>query len=320
MIPPPPPFGQGSRVRVVRLEDAATATTTKSSDATAEGKAGAAVMVPEVALLGRCNVGKSTLLNALLYGNKRNPGLSKGPDKAAMSSKPGETKDVTVYQLTKPAASSSSSSSSAANPNRQKPRDPLPHSSLVRLRLVDLPGYGFAHGSASTATSDQQQPSPPARHHRLVQEYLFGLHNSRKTLKRILLLVDARHGLKRADAEFLLGLQQPRGNGGSGGGGGARDLPAPVQIVLTKCDLVPQAHLARRASLVRQDLTECLRREPPGSNLPVMFVSARSVLHQNLRGRGGGRKDGAPWVLSQASSSGVLELQRQLAALALLHP
>jgi hypothetical protein len=67
------------------------------------------------------------------------------------------------------------------------------------------------------------------------------------------------------------------------------ELP-PIQLVLTKCDLVSQEDLARRVVLVRKQLSDCLRREP--SSLPIMMVNAK------LQGQGG-----------------VLELQKELAAL-----
>lgn len=78
-----------------------------------------------------------------------------------------------------------------------------------------------------------------------------------------------------------------------------RELP-PIQIVLTKCDLVKQKDLARRAVLVRQQLSDFLIREP--SSLPVMLVSALPGLgFNNVR-------NGKPL-------GGVLELQRELASL-----
>ena len=76
-----------------------------------------------------------------------------------------------------------------------------------RARLVDLPGYGFAVAGKKT-TRDFQN---------LGRSYLRG----RVNLKRVYLLIDARHGLKKVDAEALDAL----------------DLAAvSYQIVLTKAD------------------------------------------------------------------------------------
>jgi len=68
-----------------------------------------------------------------------------------------------------------------------------------------------------------------------------------------------------------------------------QELP-PIQLVLTKCDLVRQEDLARRVVDVRKQLSDSLRRQP--SALPIMLVSAQ------MEGQGG-----------------VLELQKELAAL-----
>jgi len=78
-----------------------------------------------------------------------------------------------------------------------------------------------------------------------------------------------------------------------------RELP-PIQIVLTKCDLVKQTDLARRVVVVRKQLSDFLIREP--SSLPVMLVSARAgVGFNNIR--------------RETPLGGVLELQRELASL-----
>ena len=74
---------------------------------------------------------------------------------------------------------------------------------------------------------------------------------------------------------------------------GRASLP-PIQIVLTKCDLVNQMDLCRRCSQVREQLADVLHREP--SSLSVMFVSARASL-----------------------LGGILELQKELAALVPRH-
>jgi GTP-binding protein len=89
-----------------------------------------------------------------------------------------------------------------------------------RMRLVDLPGYGFARASKTTTSKFQN----------LGRSYLRG----RPNLKRVYLLIDARHGLKREDNEALDAL----------------DLAAvSYQIVLTKADKVrPAAEVDRVAA------------------------------------------------------------------------
>ncbi len=64
---------------------------------------------PEIAFLGRSNVGKSSLLNALI-----GVGKAGGGDKAKISSWPGRTQAINFYQVD------------------------------GGFRFVDLPGYGFA--------------------------------------------------------------------------------------------------------------------------------------------------------------------------------
>jgi len=84
----------------------------------------------------------------------------------------------------------------------------------ARLRLVDLPGYGWAKASKSTVKQFQS----------VGRDYLRG----RPNLKRAYLLIDARHGLKSVDTEALDAL----------------DLAAvSYQIVLTKADKIKPAEV-----------------------------------------------------------------------------
>jgi GTP-binding protein len=74
--------------------------------------------IPEVAFLGRSNVGKSSLLNALL-----------GSKQAHVSSTPGRTRAINFFSITD-------------SPQRQQPQ----------LYFADLPGYGYAKLSKSISS------------------------------------------------------------------------------------------------------------------------------------------------------------------------
>jgi GTP-binding protein len=83
------------------------------------------------------------------------------------------------------------------------------------LRLVDMPGYGFA-----------KAPKDVARKWRyLVNDYLRG----RAVLKRALLLIDSRHGIKDVDREIIEMLDK---------------AAVGYRIVLTKADKVKATELA----------------------------------------------------------------------------
>uniref|UniRef100_A0A7S2RWQ0 Uncharacterized protein n=1 Tax=Eucampia antarctica TaxID=49252 RepID=A0A7S2RWQ0_9STRA len=122
-----------------------------------------------------------------------------------------------------------------------------------------------------------------------MNHYILG--RGKKSLKRVLFLLDARHGFKKTDFEFLESLQHDLK---------ARTNLPPIQLVLTKCDLVTQNDLARRVVQVKQQLSNILIRQP--SSLPVMLVSAKAGLgFNNIRGN--------------RARGGILELQRELAGL-----
>ncbi len=122
----------------------------------------------EVAFAGRSNVGKSSLINALT-GTR---------DLARTSNTPGRTQELNIFE-----------------------------SGSAPLRIVDMPGYGFA-----------QAPKPKVEAWtRLIHAYLTG----RPNLRRVYVLVDGRHGAKANDLSLMNELDK---------------AAVSYQIVLTKSD------------------------------------------------------------------------------------
>jgi GTP-binding protein len=160
--------------------------------------------LPEVAFAGRSNVGKSSLLNALT----NRAGL------ARTSNTPGRTQELNIFDVGSP----------------------------PRLRLVDMPGYGFA-----------KAPKDLARRWRyLVIDYLRG----RGVLKRALLLVDSRHGLKEVDFEVMKMLDE---------------AAVSYHLVLTKSDKIKPTELA--AVLER---TAMEARKHPAAHPRVLATSSET--------------------------------------------
>ncbi|MEM9989985.1 MAG: ribosome biogenesis GTP-binding protein YihA/YsxC [Pseudomonadota bacterium] len=137
--------------------------------------------LPEVAFAGRSNVGKSSLVNALTNRKAL----------ARTSNTPGRTRELNFFNLG------------------------------GQLRLVDLPGYGYARVSRKEVNAWTG----------LTRDYLRG----RPNLRRVCVLVDSRHGLKPVDIETM----------------GILDVAAvPYQIVLTKSDKIkPTAAVAMQAAI-----------------------------------------------------------------------
>ena len=133
---------------------------------------------PEIAFAGRSNVGKSSLLNALT--NRKSL--------ARTSNTPGRTPELNFFDVGSP----------------------------VQIRLVDMPGYGFA-----------EAPKDMVKRWRfLVNDYLRG----RQVLKRALVLVDSRHGLKPVDHEIMTMLDE---------------AAVSYHLVLTKGDKIKPTELAK---------------------------------------------------------------------------
>jgi len=143
----------------------------------------------EIAFIGRSNVGKSSIINALT-GRK---GLARS------STTPGRTQQLNFFNLGN------------------------------RLRLVDLPGYGFANAPKNTVKA----------WHTLVLSFL----RSRTNLERVFILIDSRRGLMDSDFEMMNMLD---------------DTAVPYCIVLTKADKVTKTELER----VKNSVTNQLGKHP----------------------------------------------------------
>jgi GTP-binding protein len=83
------------------------------------------------------------------------------------------------------------------------------------FRLVDMPGYGFAKAPLKVVENWR----------RLIRDFLRG----RDVLKRTLLLIDSRHGIKPVDAEMMKMLDE---------------AAVGYRVVLTKADKIKASDLA----------------------------------------------------------------------------
>ncbi len=156
---------------------------------------------PEIAFAGRSNVGKSSLLNALT-GRK---------SIARTSVTPGRTQELNYFEVGSP----------------------------TRLRLVDMPGYGFAKAPLKVVEAWK----------RLVRDYLRG----RVELKRTLVLIDSRHGVKDVDRDMMKMLDESA---------------VGYRLVLTKADKIKASELAEVLAA-----TQAEARKHPAA-FPVVHVTS----------------------------------------------
>ena len=118
--------------------------------------------------------------------------------------------------------------------------------------LVDLPGYGYAAASKTKAENWNE----------MVQGYLC----SRPTLRRVFVLVDARHGLKDSDRDALAMLEDAR---------------VPYTVVLTKADKISADECHATVAQVEEEL----RQNASCAALQVFAVSSsRKSGLERLRG------------------------------------
>ena len=174
----------------------------------------------EVAFAGRSNVGKSSLINALV-GHK---GL------ARTSNTPGRTQELNYFVP-------DGYSGEAGD--------------LPPMALVDMPGYGYAQAPKEHVDAWTK----------LVFDYLRG----RATLKRVYVLIDSRHGIKKNDDEVLDLLDK---------------AAVSYQIVLTKTDKIKEAGVPR---LIAETL-EKIKKRPAAYPFVLATSSEKGNGLDDLRG------------------------------------
>ncbi len=140
--------------------------------------------LPEIALVGRSNVGKSSLLNRL--ANRR--------DLARISSRPGRTQTINFYKF-------------------------------PDLRIVDLPGYGYAQ--VSKRVREEWGP--------MIETYL----RERQALKGVIHIVDLRHRPTNDDKLMNTWLQS---------------YGVPHVVVATKADKVARGRWSQYTKVIREVL------------------------------------------------------------------
>ncbi len=142
--------------------------------------------LPEIALCGRSNVGKSSLINRLLSRKSL----------ARTSATPGKTATINFYRVD-------------------------------ALRLVDLPGYGYARVSAQERE----------RWGRLIEGYFA----ADRDLRLALQLVDMRHPPTADDRQMMAYLAESE---------------IPFLIVLTKADKLKKTERLEREKRLAEELQE----------------------------------------------------------------
>jgi GTP-binding protein len=160
----------------------------------------------EIAFAGRSNVGKSSLINALTGRTAL----------ARTSHTPGRTQELNFFAVGAP--------------------------DNVIMRLVDMPGYGYAAAAKHKIAAWTS----------LMQNFLRG----RATLARVYVLIDGRHGLKETDTDMLDLLDKSA---------------VSYQIVLTKKDDVP---LGEQDARISATLAALAKR--PAAYPMVIFTSSKN--------------------------------------------
>ncbi len=142
--------------------------------------------IPEVVIAGKSNVGKSTLINVLTNNKKM----------AKISSRPGKTQAISLFDIE------------------------------GRVRLVDVPGYGYAKVSKKQLKSFSK----------IIDKYL----TNRLNISKAILLLDMRRGITKDDWDLINFFYQ---------------LEIPFTIVGTKRDKVNQSERSKFNKQIKEELS-----------------------------------------------------------------
>jgi len=184
--------------------------------------------LPEVAFVGRSNVGKSSMINSLAGRRKL----------VRVSKTPGRTRMINYFEV-------------ALQTN----------GTAHRLRVVDLPGYGFAR----VAKSERE------RWDEMISTYL----EKRQNLQVVVSIIDAEIGPTHADQQMLDYLSE---------------LRPGVLVVATKIDRLPKAKRKPRWKEIAAQLGLSPDRVVPFS--AVEGIGAEEVWEALLQTVRGGRASG----------------------------
>lgn len=162
----------------------------------------------EIAFVGRSNAGKSSALNTLTQQKKL----------ARISKTPGRTQLINLFELSE------------------------------QLRLVDLPGYGYA--KVSYTIKEQWQ--------KLLTQYL----EKRKCLAGLILIMDVRHPLKEFDTNMV---------------NWALAACIPVHVLLTKADKLSLNQAKKNLFVLERYLKDTAHLYPTVATSCQLFSSLTKI-------------------------------------------
>ncbi len=190
--------------------------------------------LPEIAFAGRSNVGKSSLINALMQRKRL----------ARVGETPGKTRTINFYEIdallmlpvgnepeeakdklqVKAEGESSAETVKEQLPDRTKTENELREESRI-FQLVDLPGYGYANVSRSEKE----------KWGKMIERYL----RSFRDLRAVFLLVDIRHEPNANDRQMYDWIIQ------------SGHMPV---LIATKSDKIKRSQLSKQMKLLREGL------------------------------------------------------------------